>query len=250
LTTTLRRWLIAAGITVVLAIAGLVTFWPHSAPLTGAQLGQMTANGSLTTNIDPSTGVQPYGATPVDDYQHQSAVGAHREYPEYYKCKNYPDDADLVQRNLVPTANVVATITYDPDRGKYVVDNDPRITVHEADSIQPANSDVSHPSRVQEFNFGFAAGVHYFATYEHYRSGKGMAWGEVTLYGTHPGPDFYLPVYPGNGTAHSAYLILATDTRTCRNGTVPVPVGFSWPQVAQSGLLLPEYYGSGKHPQG
>lgn len=240
-----RRWLQGLCLLVIAVLPASIAYvtWPSE-------------DQPAVSTIPPfaSAGVQPYGAASPVDWEAYKAVDAHRQYPEYYKCRAYPSDANLTQADLVPTANVVVTITYDKHSKKYVVSGDPRITVHETDS-RTTQTDGGHLARMQEFGFSFAGGVHYFGTFSRYTAGDGLRWGAVTLYGTdqingRPVPNYYLPLSPGNGPSDPMYVIIATDTRTCHAGKVSVPAEFSWAQLANNGLLMPEYYDAGNHPQG
>jgi hypothetical protein len=211
---------------------------------------------SSSPSTDPSLGVKPYGADAPTDYQKQDAIAALHAYPEYYQCRTYPSDAALTQADLVPTDNVVATITYDPHKKKYVVQGDPRITHTEHDSIQPISSDFTEPTPEQDFTFGFAPGVHYFNSYSTPANNPQSWGGSYTLYGSRVVDgkvvqNFSLTLYTGKQKDWPQYVIIATDTSSCAAGSTPLPAGFNWNKLAQSGLLVPEFYNDGSvHPQG
>ena len=230
LTPTKRRLLTILVVAALLAGVGAIAYSVYA----NKKVDNAAQVIGTMENATPSTSAEPYK---------QDAVRAHTEYPEYYQCHNYPADADLVLRNLVPTDNVVATVTYDPHKGKYVVDNDPRITIHEKDAAG------NQPTQV--LTFDFQKGVRYFATYVHYADGGGLKWGAIEIYGAQPTPKGYsLTVRASTSQFNPAYVIIASDTRTCHAGTVPVPIALSWEQIAKVGLLLPEYSGRRIHPQG
>lgn len=250
-----RRWLITAGAVIVLVIGGFA-LWPrHSEPVTGSQLGQMTADGSLIANV-PSTGVEPYGATPPVDYSTQMAIDARREYTEYYQCKTYPDDAHLKPIDLVPTANVVLTLTYNKARNKYVAGgNSQLIQPAEVDSTFPANSDTKHAIPEQQFAFRFAVGVRYFGTFVYYHATSGWRWGQGgSVYNTHWNgtqrvTDYNLTLFPKDGGDQQLFVIIATNTATCKGDGAGLPTNFSWKDLADDGMLRPEFIVSNVHPQ-
>lgn len=214
-----------------------------------------TFSPSESSNGFNQTGVQPYGAN-VPVGSNFDATRAHAEYPEYYKCRTYPDDAHLTPSDLIPTANVIVNITYDASKQKYVVTGDPRITVTEQDVVQQPNSDFAKPTTQQMLTFGFGANVRYFATYTQYHSsapGSPFTWGGgPTLYDNYGGVNHYrLTLTPADSVNAPRYVVVATDITTCAAGTTSLPQGFDWNQLADNGLLLPEYYMSGQgHPQG
>lgn len=194
-----------------------------------------------------SADAQFYG--PIDN-----AAFVREDYPEYYKCRKYPDNAHIKATDLVPTANVVLTIVYDKAQRRYVVgpgDNQ-LIKPTEADSLLYPKSKA--PVAQQKFTFSFASGVRYFGTFAHYHNSSGWRWSVGGwMYGPHvvngkSAMDYSLTLFPKDGADMPVYVIIATNPATCAGDGANLPSGFSWKELGSD--LVPEYSREGNiHPQ-
>lgn len=238
----------------VMVTSGVLMFDPfgNNAP-TGpdAQNGVTASPRAITTSLAPDdgTGVKPYGpqpsASPTLDGNQKIAARIWNTYPVFYHCAAIPANPHL--RELIPTANVVATITFSPKAGRYVVAADPRIHVTESSGTEGPNTDYPKPTQVQGFVLSFAPDVAYFGTFNQYvggaNDGKSYVngksyWAGIGLYRAET-RTYYLSVQPSNGSRDVQYVVVATAVRTCDNGAVTAPADM-WRALGDAGILEPE----------
>lgn len=234
------------GVIVGLIISLVVTSGGEPRELTFDDLAS-GALGGPTNGASRSLGVDQYGPEPgTPEWKawsdNEAAKRTRQEHSRHFECREYPSDDKLTPGDLIPTGNVAMVIRFDEKKGVYKVTHDPRIKLRQWDTREAANSDVDHPFTLTPFRWTYAEGVAHYGTFSTYRSsepGNPWRWSGGPLSYDMRSQTFNIEESPENGTSNPLYVVIATDTRSCKAGAVAVPKEFDWQNLAQRGLLPP-----------
>lgn len=192
--------------------------------LPGAALSVDNPSHAPTVTIPP---IFPPPAEAADE-DNLSARRAMAVSPEHFRCRDYPEGNTLRLKDLIPTANVSAQITFDPRTGRHeVVTVDPRITIswHSYLNRVKLGPDKDWEYVPQDmYSWTYDGAEHFAVVVYGAPKGKKPRWRWIDPSVDMSPDENGVYEFPMSRRQRGSMLILATDGSTCRRGN-ELPAG-------------------------